>query len=447
MRVPSGSPPQPIRALDFLLAPAARSRERSAPVLTLPVAVMVAVIGLSAVGGWELAGFPGWGRLGATIVIATSLLALSSAIQPSRSAAVNLLATSARLAALAIAALVGPAAAWAVILIAGCFELPSPDSAQRTVRRILRVLVVVQAAATALVFLPTEIVPDLVVPPLAALTSILLVAIVSRLTLRNRPIRLPSAQLRPFRIPFGTLGVAAVLTIGFAFAARDRDSLIAAASLTVLVCVVLSRIGSLARHPVEPGLALEGLMCALDHREPGTAAHSRRVHTLVTRMVERISGLGQQERDSILAAAMVHDIGKVATPDRTLHKPGRLDAHERAIIQRHAMIGAEILRQAGSPPGTVDIVLHHHERWDGVGYPEGLFGDRIPLGARLIAVADAWDAMTNDRAYRRALSNLDAMSEIVGQRGRQFDPDIVDLFGAMIAESLASRTIPSAIAS
>ncbi|MBW8742595.1 MAG: HD domain-containing protein, partial [Acidobacteria bacterium] len=126
-------------------------------------------------------------------------------------------------------------------------------------------------------------------------------------------------------------------------------------------------------------------------------------------------------------AGSLHDLGKLAIPEEILRKPGQLADSERLVLERHPQIGFRMLDSLGVDP-VADIVLHHHERWDGAGYPDGLRGDAIPLGARIIFVADAYDAMTSDRVYRARLSRDEALAELERCSGTQFDPAIVETF-------------------
>jgi HD-GYP domain-containing protein (c-di-GMP phosphodiesterase class II) len=145
---------------------------------------------------------------------------------------------------------------------------------------------------------------------------------------------------------------------------------------------------------------------------------------MLTQLPEFPDALAQ----TILAAARVHDVGKVGIRDSALLKPGPLTTEERQDIQMHAMIGADIVSRIPEYRLCASIIRHHHERWDGAGYPDGLIGDDIPIGARIIAIADAFDAMTSDRPYRRAMSAEAAIEEIQRSSGVQFDPKIVAAF-------------------
>lgn len=178
----------------------------------------------------------------------------------------------------------------------------------------------------------------------------------------------------------------------------------------------------------ETRITMEGLADALERRDPYTYRHSIRVTEYARIMLNTMPQIPQPTREAILAAARVHDLGKVGSQDSSLKKPGELTDAQRAEIQQHPAIGAEIVGRLDAYKPSVDVVRHHHERWDGSGYPDGLDGERIPLGSRIIAVADAFDAMTSDRVYRPALSPEVAFVELQKGRGSQFDPQIVDLF-------------------
>jgi diguanylate cyclase (GGDEF)-like protein/putative nucleotidyltransferase with HDIG domain len=176
--------------------------------------------------------------------------------------------------------------------------------------------------------------------------------------------------------------------------------------------------------------AAGSLARAVDHRDAYTGSHSERVADLAARIAERL-GLAAEEVELTRLAGSLHDLGKLAIPEEILRKPGKLTDAERLVLERHPQIGFRMLESLGVDP-VADWVLRHHERWDGAGYPDGLAGDDIPLGARIIFVADAFDAMTSDRIYRAPLSNNDAISELERCSGSQFDPDVVHAFLAEI---------------
>jgi HD-GYP domain-containing protein (c-di-GMP phosphodiesterase class II) len=169
------------------------------------------------------------------------------------------------------------------------------------------------------------------------------------------------------------------------------------------------------------------LAAALDARDNYTLNHSARVATLSLRVGRRL-GLGQNELRELEMACFLHDIGKIRVPDVVLNKPGRLDAEEAGLIRRHPEQGAEILGLAQSLHKFVPVVLHHHEWYDGSGYPGGLKGEDIPLFAQIVSIADAYDAMTSSRPYRPGRSLEEAIQEIRDFRGRQFAPGLADLF-------------------
>jgi hypothetical protein len=174
---------------------------------------------------------------------------------------------------------------------------------------------------------------------------------------------------------------------------------------------------------------LEALVLALDARDHETKGHSFRVAQYVMTIAKDI-GVVQDSHEWIdmQRGALLHDVGKIGVPDFILHKPGPLTPEEWDDMKRHPHIGHDMLKVISFLSGAAAIVHAHHERFDGKGYPRGLAGDEVPLGARIFAVADAFDAMTSDRPYRRALPAEMARQEIVKHSGSQFDPEIVQAF-------------------
>ena len=166
---------------------------------------------------------------------------------------------------------------------------------------------------------------------------------------------------------------------------------------------------------------------ALEKRDYYTGGHTNRVSAYCMSIGNRLS-LGEKETESLWLASILHDIGKIGVADRVLQKPGQLDNEEFALMSRHSEYGSEILSHMKSHRAVVPGVRGHHEKYDGTGYPDRLKGSDIPLVARIICVADAFDAMTSDRPYRKALSSREAFAELKRCRGTQFDPDIVDVF-------------------
>jgi hypothetical protein len=197
----------------------------------------------------------------------------------------------------------------------------------------------------------------------------------------------------------------------------------------------------------ETRVVMEGLADALERRDPYTYRHSIRVTEHVRTILGAMPQIPPATAEAIIAAAHVHDLGKVGSRDGSLIKPAELSDEERQEIQQHAAIGAEIVSRLEAYKLSVDTIRHHHERWDGTGYPDGLEGERIPLGARIIAVADAFDAMTSDRVYRAALPVDVAFTELAKGRGTQFDPQIVDLFQTAYQSRSTSTEQPMAIES
>jgi putative two-component system response regulator len=174
---------------------------------------------------------------------------------------------------------------------------------------------------------------------------------------------------------------------------------------------------------------------ALEYRDNDTNDHTFRV-AKYSRMISERLGLSRQECRSIYLASPLHDIGKVAIPDGILLKPGLLDDDERAIIKTHAEIGARILRGSASDliRLAAQIAECHHERWDGAGYPKGLSGEAIPLCARIVAIADVFDALTTERPYKKAVPVAGALAILEAERGRHFDPACLDAFLSAYAE-------------
>jgi diguanylate cyclase (GGDEF)-like protein/putative nucleotidyltransferase with HDIG domain len=186
--------------------------------------------------------------------------------------------------------------------------------------------------------------------------------------------------------------------------------------------------------------AAESLAKAVDLRDTYTGSHSARVAELAARVAERL-GLDQELIELTRLAGSLHDLGKLAIPEEILRKPGPLTDPERLVLERHPQIGFRMLDSLGIEP-VAEWILHHHERWDGTGYPDRMPGPAIPLGARIIFVVDAYDAMTSDRVYRGRLSPGEALEELERCAGTQFDPEVVDA----LAEELELAGIPESTA-
>jgi diguanylate cyclase (GGDEF)-like protein/putative nucleotidyltransferase with HDIG domain len=175
---------------------------------------------------------------------------------------------------------------------------------------------------------------------------------------------------------------------------------------------------------------------AVDARDTYTGSHSTRVAELAAWIAAHL-GLDAEQVELARLAGSLHDLGKLAIPEEILRKPGPLTPPERLVLERHPQIGFRMLESLGVDP-VADWVLRHHERWDGTGYPDGLAGSDIPLGARIIFIADAYDAMTSDRAYRGRLTPQAAVSELERCAGSQFDPEIVSVFASQLGYAPAT---------
>ena len=175
--------------------------------------------------------------------------------------------------------------------------------------------------------------------------------------------------------------------------------------------------------------AIESLNATVEAKDPDTAGHSLRVQRVALAIAAQLD-LTAQQLDALRFGSLFHDIGKIAVPDGILVKPAKLDFWEYAQMKTHSAEGARIVAKFGRLREAVPIIRHHHERWDGAGYPEGLAADSIPLEAAIVGLADAWDAMTTDRPYHRALTDPEALAEIRAGRGTQFAPVVVDAFFA-----------------
>jgi putative nucleotidyltransferase with HDIG domain len=188
---------------------------------------------------------------------------------------------------------------------------------------------------------------------------------------------------------------------------------------------------------------LDALTRVMISRDSATAEHARRVQQYATALAREMCGRDDLLIEAVRTGALLHDIGKLAIPDWLLHKPGPLTREEYEQVKQHAVIGAELLAGIDFPGPLAGIVRHHHENWDGTGYPDGLSCDDIPLGARLLAIADCYDALTSERPYRKGLPHDRALRMILERRGTSFDPAVTDAFVAIV-HTLRSTTPPPA---
>jgi putative nucleotidyltransferase with HDIG domain len=172
---------------------------------------------------------------------------------------------------------------------------------------------------------------------------------------------------------------------------------------------------------------LEGWAKALELRDKETQGHSERVIELTIQMASEL-GVHGEALTNIHRGALLHDIGKMGIPDDILHKKESLTEEEMAVIRNHPQFAYDMLKEIEYLQAALEIPYCHHEKWDGTGYPRGLKGEEIPIGARIFAIVDVWDAMTNDRPYRKAIPHEEVMSHLKDQSGRHFDPKIVDMF-------------------
>ncbi|HEY7591441.1 MAG TPA: HD domain-containing phosphohydrolase [Candidatus Limnocylindrales bacterium] len=207
--------------------------------------------------------------------------------------------------------------------------------------------------------------------------------------------------------------------------------------LAIPAVVIARSFDHIRRLNTETRAAVESLAELVDDRDSTTFRHSQRVADRAAQLARALA-LPDDEVALIRRAASVHDLGKIGVPDRVLLKPGPLTADERQTMSQHTRLGWEVLSRFGLFRPGAAIVRHHHERWDGTGYPDGLAGAAIPYGARIVAVADAFDAMTSDRPYRRALDEGEALRRLAAGAGKQWDPQVVATFLALHSEQGSS---------
>jgi cyclic di-GMP phosphodiesterase len=177
---------------------------------------------------------------------------------------------------------------------------------------------------------------------------------------------------------------------------------------------------------------------AVEAKDSSLEAHTERVGMNARRIGEAL-GLSDESLDDLLWGGVIHDIGKIGIPDSILLKPGPLTVEEFELMKQHVFIGEEIARPLRSAHDLLPIIRHHHERIDGTGYPDGLAGENIPLGGRIVAICDAFDAMISDRPYRKGLTHTNAMATLVAGAGTQWDGQLVAIFQTLVSEPLPER--------
>jgi putative nucleotidyltransferase with HDIG domain len=187
--------------------------------------------------------------------------------------------------------------------------------------------------------------------------------------------------------------------------------------------------------------AIESLNATVEAKDPYTAGHSLRVQRISVSIAQEL-GVSPKDLDAVRFGGLFHDIGKIAIPDVLLTKPARLTEDEYELMKRHSSEGARIVSKFGRLRECVPVIRHHHERWDGAGYPERLAGEDIPLLASVVGFADAWDAMTIERPYQRGLRIDEALAEVRENSGTQFSPRVVDAFFSALAKRPADFGVP-----
>ena len=187
---------------------------------------------------------------------------------------------------------------------------------------------------------------------------------------------------------------------------------------------------------------IETLATAIEAKDGVTSDHIRRVQKFAIGLAKALGVADEKTIKAINAAALLHDTGKLAVPEHILNKPGKLTALEFEQMKLHVDVGADILSAIDFPYPVVPIVRAHHENWDGTGYPRGLKGEEIPIGARILSVVDCYDALTSDRPYRAALTDAEAMKIVLERRGKMCDPDVVDTFVRVYREIAAEVMEP-----
>lgn len=248
------------------------------------------------------------------------------------------------------------------------------------------------------------------------------------LTSKERIVSIFVSVIRDMILPEVSL-----IVVGIVFAIMWRFRPVLSAFIIVPMVVSLRSFESEARLVKETIEAVLKMAESIDYRDTGTYEHSQRLAEMTKELASAL-GLTPEHTAEIVLASRVHDLGKIGISNDILLKPGALTPEERHIMQDHPSIGANILSSYSAFQGSIDIVKHHHERWDGRGYPNGLRGEEIPIGSRIITVVDSFDSMTADRPYRRGMTVDDAVSRLKDGMGTQFDPRVSATFIQLLIE-------------
>ncbi|MBI4743947.1 MAG: HD domain-containing protein [Actinobacteria bacterium] len=248
-----------------------------------------------------------------------------------------------------------------------------------------------------------------------------------------------SAICAPLRLKNETIGVLTIATTNSETVFKeDTVKLLTMLANEAATAIQNAKLFEVLEHTYLS--TVKALAAAVDAKDPYTHGHSEKVSKYAV-MIAKSFNLSEFEAQGIEIAGYLHDIGKIGISDEILLKPGRLNREERDIIRQHSLVGANILAPIGFPWEIIPIVRHHHERFNGLGYPAGLGGKRIPLGARILAIADAFEAITTDRPYRKARTMVEAIDELKKHSGTQFDPLLVEAFIKVLKEK-ESELIP-----
>lgn len=233
---------------------------------------------------------------------------------------------------------------------------------------------------------------------------------------------------------FGGASVAALMVVY----TRQLDWTYLAVTVPLLLILymtfrtTMARVADANRHVEEVNelyvATVQTLAAVIDAKDRVTHSHIRRVQGYALDLAKAVGVRDEMHLKAIQAAAVLHDTGKIAVPEAILNKPGPLSPEEYTVMKKHATVGADIISSINFPYPVEPIVRHHHENWDGSGYPAGLIGTDIPIGARILAVVDCFDALTSDRPYRARMSDNDALAIIADRRGNMYDPLVVDTF-------------------